>query len=242
MGTTWASTEVLDEVIPGLSQALSERGMSALEADGSLGLDIYRESGGAGMLVARQHGGLGACAEQAVHCIRALGSLAPSLAIATTMHNFSVAALNSIEDHFEGVEWMVLDAIANDHLLMSSAFAEGVSGQGFLSPTMTAQKKGASWIVNGTKKPCSLSRSMDLMSASVSLLGDDGESEVGVIVIPATLDGISVKPFWNANILRAAESDEVVLTDVEVADELVMKPHEGTGITFEELESRALVV
>ncbi|WP_280272617.1 acyl-CoA dehydrogenase [Nocardia wallacei] len=240
MGSTRESRTILDDVVPGLGERLAQIDFSRLEADSSIGLGIYRESKATGMLVDRRHGGLGASAYQALHCTRALGSIAPSLAVAVTMHNFSVAALNSIEEHFDGVEWMVLDAVANDGLFMSSGFAEGRSGQGFLSPTMTARRKGAHWIVNGSKRPCSLSRSMDLMSASVSLIGDDGESQIGVLVIPSTIDGLTVRPFWNASVLRAAESDEVILTDVEVPDELVMKPTEGMGITLEELEAKGL--
>ncbi|MGW4368832.1 acyl-CoA dehydrogenase [Nocardia takedensis] len=240
MGSTRESLEILEDVVPGLGENLAWTDFGRLESDSSIGLGIYRDSGATGMLVAERHGGMGASAHRALHCTRALGSLAPSLAVAATMHNFSVAALSSIEEHFDGVEWMVLDAVANDRLFMSSGFAEGRSGQGFLSPTMTAHRKGGHWIVNGSKKPCSLSRSMDLMSASVSLIGDDDEPQIGVLVIPSTIDGLSVRPFWNASVLRAAESDEVVLTDVEVPDELVMKPAEGIDITLEELETHGL--
>lgn len=240
MGSTRESLTILEEVVPGLGKHLAGTDFSSLESDSTIGLGIYRDSGATGLLVAGRHGGLGASAYQALHCTRALGSMAPSLAVAATMHNFSVAALSAIEEHFDGVEWMVLDAVANDRLFMSSGFAEGRSGQGFLSPTMTARREGAHWVVNGSKKPCSLSRSMDLMSASVSLLSGDGEPEIGVLVIPSTMNGISVRPFWNSTVLRAAESDEVILTDVEVPDELVMKPAEGIGVTLQELEATGL--
>jgi alkylation response protein AidB-like acyl-CoA dehydrogenase len=192
--------------------------------------------------VPERHGGGGATALEAVHCVRAMGALAPSLAVATTMHNFSVAALVSVEDNFEGFEWMILDAIANDRLLMSSAFAEGLSGQGFLSPTLRADKRGKNWVLNGSKKPCSLSRSMDLMSASVALHdGSGGEPGLGIVVLPAKLPGISVRPFWDAPVLRGAESDEVVLTDVEIPDELVVRPEDSTGLTVDAVEAKGMI-
>lgn len=241
MNFTEQYLSTLDAKLPGLAEDLAKIGPEELESDSTRGLASFRARGGPGLLVPQRHGGPGATAVEAVRCVRALGALAPSLSVATTMHNFSVAALVAVEENFDGFEWMILDAIANDRLLISSAFAEGLSGQGFLTPTMTAQKKGTGWILNGSKKPCSLSRSMDLMSASVTLMDGDERLGVGVIVIPATLDGITVKPFWNAPVLRGAESDEVILTDVEVPDELVMKPEESATASLDALEAKGLI-
>jgi alkylation response protein AidB-like acyl-CoA dehydrogenase len=232
---------VLDKHLPSLSERLGKIGHQELECESSLGIESFRACNGPGLLVPERHGGSGVSARDAVRCVRAIGALAPSLSVATTMHNFSVAALVSVEDNFDGFEWMILDAVANDRLLISSAFAEGVSGHGFLTPTMKAVRRGDTWVVNGAKRPCSLSRSMDLMSASVSLLDGDNEPELGILVIPATLDGITREPFWEAAVLRAAESDAVILKDVEVPDVMVMKPGESTGVTVDDLEARALV-
>lgn len=231
----------LEAKLPGLADDLVKIGQAELESDSTRGLDSFRARGGPGLLVPERHGGAGATALEAVHCVRALGTLAPSLSVATTMHNFSVAALVSVEDNFEGFEWMILDAIANDRLLMSSAFAEGLSGQGFLSPTMRADKTDDGWVLNGSKKPCSLSRSMDLMSASVALHEGDAEPGLGMVVIPASLEGIEVRPFWDAQVLRGAESDEVVLTDVRIPDDLVVRPEDGTGLSVEAVEAKGLI-
>jgi alkylation response protein AidB-like acyl-CoA dehydrogenase len=238
-----ASAEVLEDKLPGLAEDLAKIGLDELESDSGRGVASFKARGGPGLLVPSRHGGVGVTALEAVHCVRGLGALAPSLAVATTMHNFSVAALVSVEDNFDGFEWMILDAIANDRLLMSSAFAEGLSGQGFLTPTVRADKVDGGWRLNGSKKPCSLSRSMDLMSASIALHdGTGAEPEMGLVVLAATLDGISVRPFWDAPVLRGAESDEVVLTDVEVPDELVIKPQDNaTGLSVDAVEAKGLV-
>ena len=79
---------------------------------------------------ARRPWGGGATARQDLRCTRAIGARTPSLAVAATMHNFSVASLVALSQHSEGFEWMLLDAIARDRLLAASAFAEGLSGQG----------------------------------------------------------------------------------------------------------------
>ncbi|MEV7617172.1 acyl-CoA dehydrogenase family protein [Streptomyces sp. NPDC089799] len=215
---------VLDELLPGLDQELAKRSLDELEAPGNEGLQLFKEAGGTGLLIPTEHGGLGASARASVQCTRALGTRSPSLAVAATMHNFSVASLVEVAHHSDGFEWMLLDAIANDRLLLSSAFAEGRSGQGVLSPKMTARRQGAEWVVNGRKKPCSLSRSMDLITASVALHDGDAEPQLGFVLVPAKTAGIRVVPFWNSAVLTGAESDEVILEDVVISDELVVRP------------------
>src|SRR6185369_5609943 len=80
------------------------------------------------------------------------------------------------------------------------------------------------------------------MSASVALHdGSGGEPGLGIVVIPAKLPGISVRPFWDAPVLRGAESDEVVLTDVEIPDELVVRPEDSTGLTVDAVEAKGMI-
>ena len=83
--------------------------------------------------------------------------------------------------------------------------------------------------VRGSKKPCSLSRSMDLLTASVAF---ESEGGFGVALIPATSPGIERRPFWNSPVLTGAESDEVILNDVVVPERLVdLKGHRASVLT-----------
>ncbi|TWP50895.1 acyl-CoA dehydrogenase [Lentzea tibetensis] len=220
MGFLDREREALATALPGLDDKLVHCGLTALEQPVNPGLGLFSDAGGPGLLVPAEHGGTGASAVDAVRCTRAIGARSPSLAIAATMHNFSVASLVALAERSDGCEWMLIDAVANDRLLMSSAFAEGRSGQNILRPAMRADRRGDAWLVSGSKKPCSLSRSMDLLTMSVALDGD----ALGIAVIPAKQPGIAVRPFWNGLVLTGAESDEVVLTDVEVPDELMVRP------------------
>ncbi|MFJ5304428.1 acyl-CoA dehydrogenase [Streptomyces sp. NPDC088350] len=183
----------------------------------------FRKAGGPALLVPVEHGGKGADLLTAVRVQRAVGSRSPSLAVATTMHHFSVASLVETAAHSDGMEWMLLAAIAKDNLLLASAFAEGRTGQGILNPSITARVDGDTVWLTGTKKPCSLSRSMDLLTASVALPGADGTPRLAVAVVPATASGLEVRPFWNSPVLGGAESDEVVLSDVEVPADLLVR-------------------
>jgi alkylation response protein AidB-like acyl-CoA dehydrogenase len=215
--------EQADEVMPGLGKRLAEEPLALLEQPGGPGLAAFKEAGGPGLLVPQAHGGRGADLATAVAVQLAIGSRSPSLAVATTMHHFSVASLVEVSAQAGGMEWLLLTAIARDNLLVASGFAEGRAGQGILSPAMTATERDGVVVLNGSKKPCSLARSMDLLTASVMLPGAGGAPQLAVAVVPAATAGVSVRPFWNTTALAGAESDEVVLTEVEVRPDLVVR-------------------
>lgn len=214
---------VLEDLLPGLDDALTSSPMQTWESPHNPGLKEFRKAGGPALLVPAEHGGKGADLLTAVRVQRAVGSRSPSLAVATTMHHFSVASLVETAAHSDGMEWMLLAAIAKDNLLLASAFAEGRTGQGILNPSITARVDGDKVWLTGTKKPCSLSRSMDLLTASVALPDADGTPRLAVAVVPATAPGLEVRPFWNSPVLGGAESDEVVLSDVEVPADLLVR-------------------
>ncbi|WP_046468794.1 acyl-CoA dehydrogenase family protein [Allosalinactinospora lopnorensis] len=231
----------LERLLPGLDDTLADYGTVALEQPGSRGPALFKEAGGPGLLVPGEHGGRGADAVAAARCTRALASRSPSLAVAATMHNFSVASLVALGERSDGFAWMLIDAIAHEHLLMSSAFAEGRSGQNILRPAMRAERAANGWVVSGSKRPCSLSRSMDLITASIALPRDDGEHDLGIAVIPATQPGISVRPFWNSPVLTGAESDEVILDRVPVEDELIVRPDLNDASRAGDLQAIGLI-
>jgi len=228
----------LEELLPGLDKALAEVALAELEKPGGPAIRAFREAGGPGLLVPAEHAGLGADPVQAVRVQRAIGARCPSLAVATTMHHFSVATLVETSRLSTGFEWMLLEGIARQGLLVASGFAEGRPGQAILAPTMTAVPRGASLVVSGSKKPCSLAHSMDLLTASVSVPRLDGPGhQMAVALIPAGSPGVERRPFWNSFVLAAAESDEVVLTDVEVPPDLVVRTEVGPEDTLDSLQT-----
>jgi len=219
---------VLESLMPGLDAALAEIPLARLESKESPAIEFFRESGGPGLLVPPELGGLGATPMDAICVQRALGARSPSLAVATSMHHFSVAGMVEVMRLGKGVEWLLLESVASARKLLASGFAEGVHDQGAFSPTMRARRDGDRLLVSGQKKPCSLSRSMDLLTVSVLIESDEtaGE-EFAVAVIPADAAGIEVVPFWAATVLGGTQSDAVVLTDVAVDPDMVIR--DGTG-------------
>jgi alkylation response protein AidB-like acyl-CoA dehydrogenase len=227
-----AERDTLDSYIPGLDKYLSEIPLLELERPGNGALAKFRELGGPALLVPAEYEGKGACLLDAVRIQRAVGSRSPSLAVATTMHHFSVASLVELTTAGNGFEWAMLMAIAENSWLLSSGFAEGKPGQHILTPTMRGVPADGGITVSGVKKPCSLTWSMNLMSASVAVADPDstGTDRLAVVLIPADSAGIERAPFWQTIALAAAESDQVTLTDVFVPEALVFYPQDGESM------------
>jgi len=232
----------LESLLPGLDAALAGHPLEELEGPGGPGLNAFRAAGGPALLVPKEHAGLGADPVQAVRVQRAIGSRSPSLAVATTMHHFSVASLVETSHGSLGFEWMLLEAIARDGLLVASGFAEGRPGQAILSPTMRAATDGDDIVISGVKKPCSLSRSMDLLTASVIVADPEtGAERMAVALIPRETPGLTVRRFWNSFVLAGAESDEVVLTEVRVRPDLVVHTRPVVEDGLDELQTAGFV-
>jgi alkylation response protein AidB-like acyl-CoA dehydrogenase len=212
-----------------------------MERSGNPALRHFREAGGPGLLIPLLFGGQGATPLDAVRVHRALGGLAPSLSIAATMHNFSVASLVELARDPEGMSAQLTPQIAQGNLYVASGVAEGRPGASALSSALNVRTSPEGLILNGSKKPCSLSQSMSLLTASLQMPdGAPHAGEFAFAVIPADTPGIERRPFWKCPALAGAESEEVVLNNVIVPFEQLCFPDpEGrllaTGLLWFEL-------
>lgn len=230
---------VCEHHLPGLLEQLSQIPMAELERPGNRALEMFRRAGGPALLIPERYSGRGARPTDVVGVVQAIASRAPSLAVATAMHHFSVATIFTLAESLRasGLEWALLEGIADQNLLVSSAFAEGTPGQGILTPSMSGHRVPGGVVVNGTKRPCSLAHSMDLLSASASIRDDDGHEDTVLLLIPASTAGITVHPFWSSDVLAGAESDEVRLTDVFVDENLLTPAGTGARGELDELQT-----
>jgi alkylation response protein AidB-like acyl-CoA dehydrogenase len=232
----------LTKLLPGLDDSLRAVPLMTLEGPKSPGIQLFRESGGPGLLAPTALQGRGATALESLRVQRALGSRSPSLAVATTMHHFSMATLVGLSDSGEGLEWMLVQGVASDNRLLASGFAEGRSGTGILSPSMSATVTPEGVRISGVKRPCSLARSMDLLTASVRVPCEDGEGhELAVALVPAESEGLSVGGFWSSSFLAGAESDQVTLDNVLVPPDLLVRTASPPGARLDEVQTVGLV-
>lgn len=239
MRTLDEARAVCDRYLPGLLDKLSALPLAELERPGNPGLELFRECGGPALVIPREYEGQGASPLEALQITRAIGATSPSLSVASTMHHFSVATIFVLagSQRSSGLEWALLEGIATQNLLVSSGFAEGNPGQGILSPTVKAVRADGGLVVNGSKKPCSMARSMDLLSASAVVTNDDGSTENLVMLVPRDTDGISVHEFWRSDVLAGAESDEVRMTDAFVDERLLVPVEIGGDGELDELQN-----
>lgn len=228
-----------ESYFPELLSGLTTLSMADLERPGSPAIELFRRSGGPALLIPKQYNGLGASPSDVIAVVRAIAARAPSLAVATAMHHFSVATIFTLADSLRasGLEWALLEGIADQNLLVSSGFAEGTPGQGILTPVMSGRRVPGGVVLTGAKRPCSLARSMDLLSASAAVIDEAGNEETVLLLVPASMDGISVHPFWASTVLAGAESDEVRLSDVFVDDNLIMPSGTGASGELDELQT-----
>lgn len=232
---------VCEQFHAGLLDALEELPLMAREGADSPVLELYRKHGGPGLLVPAAYGGAAAGPLEAVRAQRAIASLSPSLGVATTMHHFTVAMLFRLAEvtgRLTPAQLKLMSAVSSDGLLLASGWAEGRTGQNILAPAVVAERApGGGYRVNGSKKPCSLSGSMDVLTASVQVTEEDGRSALALMLIPASSPGVTTRPFWATPILAASQSHEVRLTDVEVPEDLVIHSTPEDAARLDDLQT-----
>jgi alkylation response protein AidB-like acyl-CoA dehydrogenase len=217
----------LEKLLPGLDVALAGIPLLEMERPGNPAIVTFRQFGGPGLLIPTRFGGCGASPLEAVRAQRAIACRAPSLAVATTMHHFTLATLMEIDPDNPGLEGELLESVARSNLYVASGFAESQPGTSIQKSALRLEQTAAGIVLSGSKKPCSLSRSMDLFTVSTPPL-PGMDAGLAAAILPANTPGIERRPFWQSPILAGAESDEVVLNDVCVPAEAFV-PLGGSG-------------
>src|ERR1035438_3892654 len=144
------------------------------------------------------------------------------------MHHFTIATVLEIDAEHSDQEGELLESVARNNLYIGSGFSEGRPGASIQSAAIRVDRgPGGFMVLNGSKKPCSLSQSMDLFTVSTPPL-EGMDAGLAAAMIPADTPGIERRPFWKSPILAGAESDEVVLHDVMVPQDAFI-PLGGSG-------------
>mgnify|MGYP000026662887 CR=1 FL=1 len=203
-------------------------GIERAEQEAAEIFQSYKDYKLCGLLVPHDLGGADWSASCAAKFIMELGEVGPSVALGAVMHNFSIAGLSASWRYGGGALAPFLRSVEDQQLLVSSGFAELGLSSSLIKPSMTAKRDGSGWKINGVKRPCSLSLSMDLLTASVWLDGDEQEHDSGyaVALIDARTPGIRVEKLWRNHVLEGAQSDAVILENVYVRDHQLIRPNQ----------------
>ncbi|MBE0370837.1 acyl-CoA/acyl-ACP dehydrogenase [Pseudoalteromonas aurantia] len=219
----------VDSFLPGLADKLSANSFIDNESEQSQIINWFKLSGGCKLMVKRSYGGRELTPWQGVLVQLGLGIYSPSLAIGAGMHQFSIATLQEMAKTSHGLESLLLEAIAKNDLLVSSAFSEGNTARSILQSQIVAKPSGKGFLITGTKKPCSLAHDMDLLTASVQVEPSDGEPYFAVALIHKENDGVNVESFWNASFLKASQSEAVHLDEVYVPHSMMVNVDEQSA-------------
>ncbi|MGW0531833.1 acyl-CoA dehydrogenase [Streptomyces sp. NPDC003032] len=239
-----AARAVCERYHPGLLKELEQIPYTEREKPGSPIIDLFRIHGGVGLLIPERFGGHGAGPLDALHTQLALGSLSPSLVAAVSMHHFTVAMLYSLalaKGRLTDAQNALLHRAVPDQQVMASGWAEGRTEQNILTPAVTARPVEGGYLLSGAKKPCSLSRSMSLLTASIAIHGLEGDPELALALVPSDAPGLTVHPFWGNELLAGAESDEVRLEDVFVPKDMVVRAGADDPRRLDDLQTAGFV-
>ncbi|MGW4051891.1 acyl-CoA dehydrogenase family protein [Streptomyces sp. NPDC004779] len=216
------STEraLLDQVLPGFDAKLADWGTAAAEDPRTGAVDAFRTAGGGNLLIPAALGGAGLGCRDGVRLQRAVGSRAPSLAVASTMHHYKVAWLARCGGRTASEA--VLRRIAAERLLVASCGAEGTLGKSVFTPGIEVVAAPGGLLVSGTKQPCSLTRSLGLMSLSAAGPAEGPyRGQLLMLMLPVTA-GVERRPFWGNRVLRATETDALALDRAFVPEEMII--------------------
>ncbi|MEU1484170.1 acyl-CoA dehydrogenase family protein [Streptomyces sp. NPDC005752] len=239
-----AARAVCEQFHPGLLKEIEQFPYADREQPGGPVIDLFRIHGGVGLLIPEEYGGHGAAPLDALRVQLALGALSPSLVAAVSMHHFTAAMLYSLAGkagRLTDAQTELLRRIVPDQQVMASGWAEGRTEQNILTPAVTARPVEGGYLLSGAKKPCSLSRSMSLLTASIAIHHEDDTAELALALVPADAPGLSVHPFWGNDLLAAAESDEVRLADVFVPADMVVRAGADDPHRLDDLQTAGFV-
>jgi hypothetical protein len=194
------------QALPELSDILNSSDVMSLESLGSLRLaELFKNCGAPGLIIPKDLGGLGHNLTNAVKILRYTAYKYPSLSIAMTMHHHGVGAF--IKDAIQITsESELLRGIATESKLLATAFSELRPSLDILHSTVNCKVSDDcnSVEIDGEKKPCTLSEHFDYALIGVIVNGDAGQR--GMVVAEKGLSGISVDPFWSADVFKATGS------------------------------------
>lgn len=211
-----------EALTPGLLDGLGAVEFARREEKTGPGMDLFRSHRAGHLLLPSDFGGLAASPRDAVRFQFALGGVAPGVAVGTTMHHYKVVM---IEQLLEGAaRTRMLEGFGERRWLVASCGAESASDKSMFKPSVTVQVLPDGVRVTGTKRPCSMTWSMDLLSTMIS--GPPGNRFAGQILnvlIPADHAGVSRHAGWGTPILAAAQNGEVRFEDVFVPDAQIIR-------------------
>jgi alkylation response protein AidB-like acyl-CoA dehydrogenase len=200
-------------------------------------LEELRESGFLQIAVPTSYGGSGLSLATVAEVQRRLAYHAPATALATNMHIYwTGTAADLLRAGDTSLAW-ILDASAAGKVFASGHGERGNDLPVFLS-TSTAERIEGGYRISGHKLFGSLAPVWDYMGAHAMVPDAPDGPQIVHVFIPRNAPGVSIKETWDTLGMRATRSDDTLLDNVFVPDELVARvvpagaPDALTGTAF----------
>lgn len=209
------------EWMPALVSALESSSLMQLERGESTHLaTLFRTVGQPGLSIAKALGGEGVSAIDLARMHTWVGAHCPSLAVMMTMHHHTVAGMMAASRFFPDIQGL-LSVVARDNLLVASGFAEGRAHANILESTLSVEKTAAGYVVNGSKKPCTMTHHFDAITFGVNYVDPQGQTHIGIGMGLANDPNIQRRKFWSVPHLQAADSHEVIFNNLVVPESMM---------------------
>lgn len=209
------------ELMPKMTTFLEACSLLDLEqGDSQVLADLFRTVGQPGLAIAKELGGGGVSAVHMAQLHTWIGAQCPSLALMMTMHHHTVAGMMGGSRFFPDIQGL-LSLVARDNLLVASGFSEGRPHAPILESRMTVEKTHDGYLVNGSKKPCTMTHNFDVITFGVNHVDPQGQTQIGIGVAFAGDPSIERKKFWSAPHLQAADSHEVIFNNLRVPESMM---------------------
>ncbi|AKS09931.1 acyl-CoA dehydrogenase family protein [Pseudomonas trivialis] len=209
------------EWLPGLVHALEATSLIELERGASTQLaTLFKTVGRPGLSVAEELGGAGISAVNLAQLHTWVGAHCPSLAVMMTMHHHTIAGMMAASRFFPDSQGL-LSVVARDNLLVASGFAEGRAHANILESILSVEKTAAGYVVNGSKKPCTMTHHFDAITFGVNYVDPEGKTHIGIGMGLAGDPNIQRKKFWSVPHLQAADSHEVIFNNLLVPEPMM---------------------
>lgn len=179
--------------------------------------EMMRDTGYLGLVVPVELGGLGATARQACFAQAELARHDGAAALASTMHLYNCLVQTYRRRAGAPDAEGVLRRVVDDGLVIATS-----GGSDWLWVDTVAVPTDGGYLVSGRKRFCSQAPAATVVSTS-AVVGAPGEgAEVLHFSVPLGAAGVRIEETWDTLGMRGTASHDLVLEDVEVAEERIV--------------------
>lgn len=184
--------------------------------------DELNEAGYFLMAVPRELGGYGMRLHEVAQQTRRLARFAAPTALACNMHHYWVGlAADLWRAGDKSCAWVLRDAAAGE--IFAAGHAESGNDQPLLLSTTKADKVEGGYVFNGRKSFGSLTPVWTRFGIHGMDTSDPAAPKIVHAFVPRNAAGVVIKETWDVLGMRATCSEETILCDVFVPDEMVAR-------------------